>query len=416
MTKINAAAEARRESARHTDGEFGEHEHSAPELALTGTQWPEDLGRSEPRRTGDEWLVSKWGTVDVPYGARTPWGPAQHASREADGIVFVPTAGHGGYKLSKERNAAIPPAYRNASGWYDEDDDRAIVDFYHHDALFNRPQDAGTPRGERLTYLDQALRDRYPAQWERVNGRKLEAGESRTKDEQTWRDDNADEYVVVSHRIVSTSPDLVEVTARRESTGDEDKFVLTKAQSDVAKAEAELEAGAGSRYRIPEGVTPEPRPEPEVVPVIPGVTAVPSTEGLTAAAAKKVQADLDKLWRLDDSRVLTLRQQIEQGIITGKEVRVDPTSGARSFYLVDANTNQLVKVSKGTFDAYEAPDTRTERDLAFEEYQVASAKFDKAERAVDAAWRPTREQYDILRMARELKEAAYAKYQATPEA
>lgn len=46
---------------------------------------------------------------------RTPWGPAQSCSVVADGIVFVTTASHGGYLLSKERYDAMPSALQRMS-------------------------------------------------------------------------------------------------------------------------------------------------------------------------------------------------------------------------------------------------------------------------------------------------------------
>lgn len=57
----------------------------------------------------------------------TPWGDAQTADEVAPGISSVTCAGHGGYKLSPERNKMIPPSLRNASGWYEEDNEWAKV-------------------------------------------------------------------------------------------------------------------------------------------------------------------------------------------------------------------------------------------------------------------------------------------------
>ena len=65
---------------------------------------------------------------------RTPWGTAQHVTQLADGVCFVSTASHGGFKLSAERNAKVPKAWREGSfggqglqGWYEEDCDVALV-------------------------------------------------------------------------------------------------------------------------------------------------------------------------------------------------------------------------------------------------------------------------------------------------
>jgi len=108
--------------------------------------------------------------------------------------------------------------------------------------------------------------------------------------------------------------------------------------------------------------------------------------------------------------VLTLRQQIEQGHITGKRVIVSDT-GTRQFYLEDGG-NGVMKVSKATFDAFEAPDRRTAKDLAREEWYVAQGKQQKAQRAVDQQMRPTSAQFQALRDARAATDAAYATYKA----
>lgn len=406
MTIISNAAAERRESARQSTGEFGEQVHSAPELTLgTESPWPDDLGG----HIGD-WNPSQWGSVDVEYGARTPWGPAQSVDHVADGVVFVSTAGHGGYKLSPERNRAIPTAYRDRSGWYEEDSERRIVEFYHFDGIA-RP-DADRTRDERLTELDQGLRDWYPEKWEKVNGRTLEPGESYIKDQLMWGANNADEYVMRSQQIIED--DLILVTARRQSTGDEDRFILTREQRDAARNEATDELGSNSRFRVPAGVKAQPRPEPE--PLKPAYTTVPSTDGLTAAAAKKVQADLDKRWQLRaDGSVKTLRQQIEDGHITSKRVYIND-SGVREFYLDNDNTSSALKVSKATFDAFEAPDTRTPKDLALDESRIASAKRDKVQRRADSMWRLTPAIQQELREATAAANEAYRRYEEIRDA
>ena len=399
MTSISNTAAERREAARQSTGEFGEHVHSEPELALSETVWPAELGG------GDD-----WGEVTVPYGARTPWGPAQHQEQVAPGIVFVPTEGHGGYFLSPERNKAIPAPFRSRSRWYEEDCEQHIVAFYHFDAVA-RP-DAERTRDERLASEDESLRYWYPTAWEKVNGRILEPGESREKDRQTWAADNADEYVMRSQQTIEDG--LILVTARRESTGDDDRFIFTREQRDAARDEASEEFGSESRFRIPADMKPQPRPEPE--PLKPAFTTVPSTDGLTAAAAKKVQADLDKRWQLRaDGQVLTLRQQIEQGHITAKRVYVSD-SGAREFYLDNDNTSSALKVSKATFDAFEAPDTRTEVDLAREDWQIATAKQDKVQRKHDGMMRPTPGILQELRETTRAANLAHVRYAALRDA
>lgn len=67
--------------------------------------------------------------------AETPWGAPQDVDIIADGIVFIHTAGHGGYWLSPERNKKVPISLKKKTfcqngldGWYEEDCDAALVE------------------------------------------------------------------------------------------------------------------------------------------------------------------------------------------------------------------------------------------------------------------------------------------------
>ena len=60
-------------------------------------------------------------------GKSSPWGRIQNAYTVADGIFLVSTAGHGGAKLDRKRNAQVPKPWRSKGGWYEEDCDWAIV-------------------------------------------------------------------------------------------------------------------------------------------------------------------------------------------------------------------------------------------------------------------------------------------------
>lgn len=400
MTDISTASAVRREDARNRrTGEFGVHTHSDPEAGLAAVPgWPDDLGVTH--------VPGQWGTVDVAYGSRTPWGPAQHPERVADGIVFVPTDGHGGYKLSPQRNAAIPAAYRNRNGWYEEDCERRFVDLYHFDAVYPNRQD---DRAQALAECDESIRDWYPDAWEKVNGRTLEPGESHTKDERTWSAAHADDFVVESQSTLEDG--TLKLWAIRRATGDRDEFVVSREARDAARDAHLGDIGAGSRFLVPEGAQPLPRPAPK--PATPGYTTVPETSGLTPSAAQKVTADLNQRWRLSASGVvLTLREQIQQGHITAKRVDIND-NGVREFRLENENTSSSVKVSKATFDAFEAPDTRTERDRAMEAYRIASAKRDKAQRRVDGTWHPTMVMLQDLRAATAAANAALKAYQST---
>ena len=79
---------------------------------------------------------------NVRIGSRTPWGTADIVEQIAPGIVVVGTAGHGGVKLSPERNRGISPALRNASGWYEEDCESYIPMMRFPEAFARRDQTA----------------------------------------------------------------------------------------------------------------------------------------------------------------------------------------------------------------------------------------------------------------------------------
>lgn len=57
----------------------------------------------------------------------TPWGPAQETETCAPGITQVGTATHGGFHLTPPRNAEVHSAWRQHSGWYEEDCESSIV-------------------------------------------------------------------------------------------------------------------------------------------------------------------------------------------------------------------------------------------------------------------------------------------------
>ncbi len=54
-------------------------------------------------------------------GKSSPWGKIQDSQPMGEGVVFVSTAGHGGLKLDRVRNARIPALFRQKGGWYEED-------------------------------------------------------------------------------------------------------------------------------------------------------------------------------------------------------------------------------------------------------------------------------------------------------
>ena len=52
---------------------------------------------------------------------RSPWGIIKNVNPVTEGIDFVTTEGHGGYRLSKTQNDKVDRRLRINSGFYEED-------------------------------------------------------------------------------------------------------------------------------------------------------------------------------------------------------------------------------------------------------------------------------------------------------
>lgn len=59
---------------------------------------------------------------DIRSSTNTPWGASQGATIYAEGVVAHSTAGHGGFKLSAERNRMVYSMLRSPGGWYESHD------------------------------------------------------------------------------------------------------------------------------------------------------------------------------------------------------------------------------------------------------------------------------------------------------
>jgi len=128
------------------------------------------------------------GRRDIPGGAHTPWGLSQGGTVYAEGVTSHSTAGHGGFKLSAERNRRVHPTFRAAGGWYEEDECWAIVAFTlpHLFTAFER------------RHAERTVKDSWPDAWETIFGTILGPGESRTKDQRAFENEHATDWIVVS--------------------------------------------------------------------------------------------------------------------------------------------------------------------------------------------------------------------------
>lgn len=169
------------------------------------------------------------GRRDIPGGAHTPWGPSQGATVYAEGVTSHSTAGHGGFKLSAERNRKVHPMLRVAGGWYEEDECWAIVaiTFPH---LFTALE-----RG----YAEQSVKDSWPDAWEAIFGRILAPGESRTKDRRVFEAEHATDWIVVSAITSEQRKGFVECIAtpggKRGSSTEERRFLVPAGEYDIGR-------------------------------------------------------------------------------------------------------------------------------------------------------------------------------------
>jgi hypothetical protein len=140
------------------------------------------------------------GRVEMYSRARTPWGASQGATLYAEGIEQHSTAGHGGFKLSAERNRKVHPTLRSRGGWYEEDAEWAIVaiTFPHLFTAFER------------RCAERTIKDSWPDAWETIFGTVLAPGESYEKDRRSFGQTHANDWIVISaitssHREASWS-------------------------------------------------------------------------------------------------------------------------------------------------------------------------------------------------------------------
>jgi hypothetical protein len=143
------------------------------------------------------------GRVEDYSRAHTKWGPSQGATVYAEGVTLHSTAGHGGFKLSAERNRKVHPMLRSAGGWYEEDAEWAIVaiTFPHLFTTFER------------RCAERTIKDSWPDAWETIFGTILQPGESREKDRRAFEREHADHWVVVSAITSKQEKGFVEVVA-----------------------------------------------------------------------------------------------------------------------------------------------------------------------------------------------------------
>ncbi|MEH6953017.1 hypothetical protein V4R08_17495 (plasmid) [Nitrobacter sp. NHB1] len=150
----------------------------------------------------------------------TPWGASQGVTVYAEGVTAHSTAGHGGFKLSAERNRNVHPMLRSPGGWYEEDAAWAIVaiTFPHLFTAFER------------RCAERTIKDSWPDAWEAIFGTVLQPGESHEKDRRAFERAHAQDWVVASAITSKHEPGFVEVVAtlggKRGAGTEERRFLV----------------------------------------------------------------------------------------------------------------------------------------------------------------------------------------------
>jgi hypothetical protein len=166
---------------------------------------------------------------DIPGGAHTPWGPSQGGTVYAEGVTAHSTAGHGGFKLSADRNRKVHSMLRATGGWYEEDECWAIVatTFPHLFTALER------------RHAERTIKDSWPDAWEAIFGTILGPGESRTKDKRAFEAAHANDWIVVSAITSAQQTGFVECVAtlggKRGPGTEERRFLVPSAEYDVGR-------------------------------------------------------------------------------------------------------------------------------------------------------------------------------------
>ncbi|AMS45540.1 hypothetical protein FHS67_004955 [Aminobacter aminovorans] len=169
------------------------------------------------------------GRREIGGGASTPWGLSQGATVFAEGVTAHSTAGHGGFKLSAERNRKVHSMLRSAGGWYEEDAAWAIVaiSFPHLFTGFERRS------------AERTIKDSWPDAWEAIFGGILALGESREKDRRAFEAVHAADWVVVSAVTSDQQRGFVECVAtpggKRGAGNEERRFLVPAREFDIGR-------------------------------------------------------------------------------------------------------------------------------------------------------------------------------------
>lgn len=327
----------------------------------------------------------RYGTTGISEGSRTPWGEAQIATEVAPGIASVHTAGHGGYKLTPERNKLVPAPFRSRSGWYEEDGEWKAVGVTFPEELTT--ERSSMTADELREHCDAGLRESSPDEWERWTGRTLQPGESRTRDERVWTDAHADQFVSSTISRSASDPDMRVVKARRHADGAVAEYLVPADEYTAGSMDRPGEYGRAGRFVIDPSRHPRlpdlPDEKPTKVDVrLTGDDVARLRESGTAKSQERIAKDLRQRWRTRDGNVRTLEELLKEEGVHHKTVYVTD-KGTSQYSLVQADGSSL-RVSRQTWMGLSnVKDGRSPSEQWNQEIHRTHAKIEKTQRAIE---------------------------------
>jgi len=132
-------------------------------------------------------------------GKNSPWGAIQDCRELFEGVWRVGTAGHGGIKLDRKRNAQVPAYMRCDGGWYEEDCDWCIPAIvFAREWMEWADSTDWTNRDKEMVSARNTFRNWHPdayAKWNDVPLESLE-GKSTIYDERLFNERHANDLIV----------------------------------------------------------------------------------------------------------------------------------------------------------------------------------------------------------------------------
>jgi hypothetical protein len=125
-------------------------------------------------------------------GMKTPWGKADDVKQIAEGLFFVSTPSHGGFKLTPSLNAKMPTKIRAEGGWYEED-----LAYFWVVAVFPELIAHGLVKCT-LEDAHRSLREWFPDEYEAVFGEPVQPSQSHKRREQIFAREHGNDWIAVA--------------------------------------------------------------------------------------------------------------------------------------------------------------------------------------------------------------------------